>query len=71
MPHRSLVSHLNTSPAMLRKQGQLGTIEPGKLAGVIVVDGNPLEDITILQDKGKITLVMKEGSIQVNRMDHS
>jgi len=56
---------------MLRKQGQLGTIEPGKLAGVIVVDGNPLEDITILQDKGKITLVMKEGSIQVNRMDHS
>ena len=47
------------------------TIELGKLADVIVVDGNPLEDITILQDKGKITLVVKEGAIHVNTMGHS
>ncbi len=46
---------------------KLGTVEKGKLADVIVVDGNPLEDIKVLQDKAKISLVMKEGSVCVNR----
>jgi imidazolonepropionase-like amidohydrolase len=70
-PMQAIVAATSSSAALLRKQDQLGTIEPGKLADVIVVDGNPLEDISILQDKGKITLVMKEGAIQVNRMGHS
>jgi imidazolonepropionase-like amidohydrolase len=44
-----------------------GTIEAGKYADIIVVDGNPLEDITILQDKEKIKMVMLEGKVEVNR----
>jgi imidazolonepropionase-like amidohydrolase len=44
-----------------------GTIEVGKYADIIVVDGNPLEDITILQDKDKIEMVMLEGKIEINR----
>ena len=37
---------------------ELGTLEPGKLADIISVRGNPLEDIACLRDIG---LVMKEG----------
>jgi len=37
---------------------QLGTIEPGKLADVIVVDGDPLFDINVL---GYVDLVIKDG----------
>lgn len=46
---------------------ETGTIEKGKLADVIIVDGDPLKDVKILQDKSKIKMVMKEGKIEVNR----
>ncbi len=45
----------------------LGTIEPGKLADIIAVKGNPLDDIRILQQKDKILMVMKAGRIYVDR----
>ena len=48
-------------------ENQLGTIEEGKLADIIIVEGKPLQDIRILQDKEKIKMVMKEGEIEVNR----
>ena len=44
----------------------MGTLEPGKLADLLVVDGDPLEDISILQDKSRLSLMMKEGSIYVD-----
>jgi len=40
--------------------GSLGTLESGSLADLVIVDGNPLEDIRILQDHQKLT-VMKDG----------
>ena len=45
----------------------LGTIEPGKLADCILVDGNPLTDIELLQDRERIKLVVQDGRIVVNR----
>ncbi|MCJ7635312.1 amidohydrolase family protein, partial [Candidatus Bathyarchaeota archaeon] len=42
---------------------KIGTIERGKLADVIVVDGNPLEDISILEQASRIKVVMKDGEI--------
>jgi imidazolonepropionase-like amidohydrolase len=39
----------------------LGTIEAGKYADLVVVDGDPLADIRILQEKSKITQVYKGG----------
>lgn len=44
-----------------------GTIEKGKWADLIVVDGDPTVDVKILQDKMKIRLVMKAGNVEVNR----
>ena len=42
-------------------QGQrLGTLEPGKLADIIVVDGNPLQDISVMR---KLEFVVKNGKI--------
>jgi imidazolonepropionase-like amidohydrolase len=39
----------------------LGTLEPGKRADVLVVDGDPLGDIASLQRRETIRLVMKDG----------
>ena len=43
--------------------GSLGTLEEGKLADLVIIDGNPLKDITVLQDHKKIKAVMKDGLI--------
>ena len=41
--------------------GMVGTLEEGKYADLVIVDGNPLEDIRILQDHSRIVGVMKDG----------
>ena len=45
---------------LLRMEGELGALEPGKLADVIAVEGDPLEDITALR---RVVFVMKAGVI--------
>lgn len=46
---------------------ELGSIETGKLADIIVVGGNPLDDISMLSDTAGIQVVMKGGKIMVDR----
>ncbi|MBA2671353.1 MAG: amidohydrolase family protein, partial [Gemmatimonadetes bacterium] len=42
----------------IRRGDELGTIEPGKLADIMVVRGNPLRDIEVL---GQVVHVIKDG----------
>src|SRR5579872_1192573 len=52
---------------IVRMQGKLGVIEPGAIADLIVVDGDPLEDLGLLQDQGRhLQLIMKGGKIHKN-----
>ncbi|NWF87732.1 amidohydrolase family protein [Candidatus Bathyarchaeota archaeon] len=44
-----------------------GTLEKGKLADIIIVDGDPVKDVKILQNKNRIKIVMKEGKIETRR----
>jgi imidazolonepropionase-like amidohydrolase len=47
--------------------GRLGVIEPGAYADLLVVDGNPLEDLTVLRDYRKnLRVIMKDGKIYKN-----
>ena len=48
-------------------EDQIGSIEQGKLADIIVVDGDPLDDIQVLMDQARIRIVIKEGNIEVDR----
>ena len=48
-------------------QGKLGVIEPGALADLLLVDGNPLEDIHLIEDPAKnFVVIMKDGRIYKN-----
>jgi imidazolonepropionase-like amidohydrolase len=48
---------------LLRMQDRIGTVEPGKLADLVLVDGDPLDDIGVLQERSRIVMVMKAGAI--------
>jgi len=41
---------------------ELGTVEEGKLADLLVVDGNPLDDIAVLQDRDNLLAIVKDGA---------
>ncbi len=46
---------------------RMGQVKPGFWADMILVDGNPLEDVKVLQDTSKIVMVMKGGKVEVSR----
>jgi imidazolonepropionase-like amidohydrolase len=50
------------------READLGTVERGKLADLVVVAGDPLADISLLRDPARIALVIKDGAIAANRM---
>ena len=53
------------------KYGTLGVIEEGAYADMILVDGNPLEDLTVIKDyKNNFKLIMKDGKIWKNTLGH-
>jgi len=66
--HAAILSATRTNAELFGMADQIGTIEPGKLADLIVVNGNPLDDITILQDANNVVLVMREGAVLKNRL---
>lgn len=66
-PMGAIVASTSTNARLLGLDTQLGTIEPGKLADLILVDGDPLEDISLLQRyQEAITLILQGGRILKN-----
>jgi imidazolonepropionase-like amidohydrolase len=61
----AIIASTKTSAEALGFEGELGTLEAGKLAGITIVNGDPLQDIGLLQDQRKIDAVMKAGHIVV------
>ena len=59
-----------TAAELLNMEGQIGEIIPGAKADLLVSDGNPLEDLEVLQDPEKnLKLIMKDGVIYKNTLD--
>ncbi len=57
-----------TGAEILGRQHELGTLEPGKLADVLVVDGDPIADISILEDRKRFIAVMQGGIVKAGRL---
>ena len=60
----AIVSATRTNAELLNLADKLGTVEVGKLADLIVMEGNPLKDIGLFGDgRNTVRLVLKEGRI--------
>lgn len=58
-----LRSATSVNAALLNAEGELGVVAEGALADLIVVDGDPLADLSVLQEQGKhIPMIMKAGA---------
>jgi imidazolonepropionase-like amidohydrolase len=44
-----------------------GTLEEGRWADILIIEGDPLEDISVLQDRSRIRMVVKEGCTIVEK----
>ncbi len=60
-PMEALQSSTQTAAAAIDIDQQVGTLEKGKFADCLVLENNPLEDITVLADPQNITMVIKGG----------
>jgi imidazolonepropionase-like amidohydrolase len=53
---------------LLQKSGQLGCIAPGACADLLLLDSNPIEDLALFRDPGRIPVVMKGGEFVRNAL---
>jgi imidazolonepropionase-like amidohydrolase len=66
-PMGAIVATTKMNAELLKKEKDLGTIEAGKLADLILIQGDPLKDITILQQyQEKISLIVQGGRVYKN-----
>jgi len=62
-PAEALVCATRNGGLAMRPESDLGTLQKGMLADMVLVDGDPLKDLTILTDKARLAMIMKDGEI--------
>ena len=66
-PMQALRAATQWAAACLGLEREVGTIEQGRLADLVLVGGDPLDDVTLLLDPARIELVLKGGAICADR----
>jgi imidazolonepropionase-like amidohydrolase len=61
-PMQAIVAATKTAAECNRMGDEVGTLKPGMLADLLVVEGDPLSDISILEDKSNLAMIMQGGN---------
>ena len=61
-PSEALQAATRTGGAIMKRGHELGQIKAGFLADLLLVDGDPLKDVRVLQNNKRLTLIMKGGA---------
>lgn len=68
-PMEAIVSATSLGGQIMGMEGELGLVKKGYLADLLLVDGDPSKDITVLQDKDKLAVIMKDGAFHKNTVE--
>jgi imidazolonepropionase-like amidohydrolase len=60
-PMEAIVAATRWGGELMGQPGELGVVREGALADLLLVDGDPLADIALLQDRTRIVAIMKDG----------
>lgn len=67
--HEVIASATSVAAKLLRLEGKIGTIAPGAFADMIVVDGDPLKDLSLLTGQGRHMPVIMQRGVFVKRLN--
>jgi imidazolonepropionase-like amidohydrolase len=56
-----------TGAEIMGRDDEFGTVEAGKLADLLVVDGDVAKDISVLEDRNRFVAVMQGGIVKAGR----
>src|SRR2546427_36410 len=59
----TIVAATKLGGEIMGRPGELGVVTTGALADLLLVDGDPLANIEILQDRGALRMIMKDGAL--------
>jgi imidazolonepropionase-like amidohydrolase len=68
-PMEAIMTATRNAAEALHKETEIGTLEAGKFADIVLVNGNPAEDIKVLEPRENIKMVYKEGRCMVDRRE--
>jgi imidazolonepropionase-like amidohydrolase len=60
-PMEALLSATRTGGELMARGDELGQLKEGYLADLLLVRGNPLQDVSILQHQANLAMIMKDG----------
>jgi imidazolonepropionase-like amidohydrolase len=67
-PLETITCATRSGAIILGRQHEIGTLESGKLADVLVVDGDVLADISLLEDRSRFVAVMQGGIVKAGQL---
>ena len=67
-PLQTIMCATKTGAEILCRSHEIGTLEVGKLADVLIVDGDVVKDITLLEKRDRFIGVMQGGIIKAGQL---
>jgi imidazolonepropionase-like amidohydrolase len=61
--HGAIISATRTNAELFMLEDEIGTVEAGKRADLVLVKGQPLDDISLLAEPANVVMVLRDGSV--------